>query len=540
MNEQTSSAETTPPCQRIYDYASLEDRWHDVYDRHCRSQSGASYSDFEVPKYLSAWNKRRNSDTSEGESTGSVLSLAELRRAALEGVNTLSGASASDEGEYRSMPLEGRFDLMPPLTRAERKQRQHVLSTPSSCQSTEVSLELSRSPEGPSTPVSRAMSPHSALFGHWATLSSLDPNKFPPAPRTQLLSLPSTPLQNDHSPPKPTPTRDVAITTDSPLSQPGYIGLPTPPLSDVTSKPPSFACQADMYFTSDQLSPSTLTTPSGISTTSDDILATNVEVLPPQSQHKLHASFNEVQHLLLRRSSYYNNRGRGSPGRDPTSTFIFPWETRPRHAPGRVFPGDGLPGTPGTVPFTSTAVPSTPERIPSGYLSGLPSPFHDIFCSAPNARDDLGGVGKNSSKLHPQIPPSPLAPSSVLLSESSRKYREAKSEGGGVEDEVGTKDQGDDQVQSPGESVELTTRRGVLCRSLGVHNDLGNLKGGGVQVESTSGNPPQDVSTTLRHLFLPIPGCHLLYSFTVEDASVTETHVLQSPSPWSMTSKALE
>jgi len=505
MNEQISSAESTPPCQRIYDYASLEDRWHDVYDRHCRSQSGASNSDFEVPKYLSAWDKRRSSDTSEGEPTGSVLSLAELHRAALEGVNslsTLSGTSPSDEGEYRSMPLEGRFDLMPPLTRAERKRQQQASSTPSS---TEASVELSQSPERPSTPISQAVFPCSTSFGRWATLSSPEPNKFPPAPRTQLLSLPSTPLQNDPTPPKPTPTRDVSITTNLPLS---HIG---PPLSkrhaatqSPANLPPSFTCQADAYFTSDQLSPSTLFTPSGTSTISDDISPTNVEVLPPQSQHKLAASFNplhEVQHLLLRRSSYYNNnRGRGSPGRDPLSvTPVFPWEARPRHAPGRVFPGDGLPGTPGTVPFTSTAVPSTPERIPSGYLSVLPSPFHDIFCNA-NARDDSGGVGKNSSKLRPHIPPSPLAPSSVLLSESSRKYREAKSEGGGVEDEVGMKDQRDDHVQSPGESVELTTRRGVLCRSIGVHNDTRDLKDGGVQVELISGNPSQEVSTTFTAL----------------------------------------
>ena len=130
MDDQTSS-----PYQRIYDYASLEDRWHDVYDRHCRSQSRASNPYFEVPKYLSAWDNQNSMDTSGGESTESLLGLEELRRAALEGMHSLDTPSdtlASDEGEYKTMPLEGRFDLMRPLTRAERKQRKQVPSIPSS------------------------------------------------------------------------------------------------------------------------------------------------------------------------------------------------------------------------------------------------------------------------------------------------------------------------------------------------------------------------------------------------------------------------
>ena len=62
MEDQTSS-----PYQHIYDYASLEDHWHDVYDRHCRLQSRASNPYFEVPKYLPAWDNQNSMDTSGGE-----------------------------------------------------------------------------------------------------------------------------------------------------------------------------------------------------------------------------------------------------------------------------------------------------------------------------------------------------------------------------------------------------------------------------------------------------------------------------------------
>ena len=130
MDDQMSSL-----YQHIYDYASLEDRWHDVYDRHCRSQSRAFNPYFEVPKYLSAWDNQNSMDTSGGESTGSLLGLEELRRAALEGMHSLDtplDTLASDEGEYKTIPLEGRFDLMRPLTRTERKQRKQVPSIPSS------------------------------------------------------------------------------------------------------------------------------------------------------------------------------------------------------------------------------------------------------------------------------------------------------------------------------------------------------------------------------------------------------------------------
>ncbi|KAL4063643.1 glycosyltransferase family 8 protein [Scleroderma yunnanense] len=487
MSEQTSSADTTPPYQRIYDYASLEDRWHDVYDRHYRSQSGVAKSDFQVPKCLSAWDERSNTDTSKRDSTGSIFSRNDLRHAALEGTNslgTLSSIGATGEGEFRNMPLEGRFDLIRPLTRAERKQREHALPTPSSSQSTKVSSVIpSQSLEEPSTPVNQAVSLPSVPSVQRTILSTPDPNKFPSAPRTQLLSLPPTPLHNDALSYQPTPTREIAIATDSP--QAGFVCLPTPPLlkQDAVTEPSSdyplsSSFQTDTYFANDLLGPSTPSTSSAISATFGDMLETSVKISPLRFQCKLDTSHNpstDVRHLLLRQSSYYNNsEEKGSSGPDRTQLKpIFPWEERPRRAPGRVFPSDDLP-SPGTVsvyPFTATTVSSTPERMASGYLSALSSPFRDIFHNPPNTWDDMAGVRKNPSKLRPPVPPSPLAQSSAPVSKRSEKLLEADSEGVNVGDEIDTKDEGDNCVQLPGESVELATRQGVLYRSIGVDID---------------------------------------------------------------------
>ena len=220
---------------------------------------------------------------------------------------------------------------------------------------------------------------------------------------------------------------------------------------------------------------------------------TTVKVIPPPFQRRRSASFSpfpEVEHSIPCRSPYYDlNRERGSPRSDlPSAVPIFPWETRPRHTPRRVFPGDGVP-TPGTPPFTST--------VPSGYLSALPSPFHDIFRSPTNA-GDTNVVRKKSSKFRLHIPPSPLAPSS-MMSEGLRKPRAAKGEAGGAEDEGSMKR--DTHVQSPGENIKPTRRASCRFVDIGVCNDLRNLKDKAVQVETASGNSvdsPQEVGTTLQ------------------------------------------
>ncbi|KAG7099585.1 hypothetical protein E1B28_001415 [Marasmius oreades] len=116
--------------QRAYDYNSLLDRWFAVYDKYYRNRVIVPDANFEVRRYLSAWSEQSGAkpdmaSSSSGESALSgTLGLEDLRRLAVEGMSSVNfgsmHANISGEGEYRSLPLDGRFDLMRlSLTREE-------------------------------------------------------------------------------------------------------------------------------------------------------------------------------------------------------------------------------------------------------------------------------------------------------------------------------------------------------------------------------------------------------------------------------------
>ena len=73
------------------------DRWYSVYDKHFRPADGQQK---DIQKY--------------DQSSSGVLSLDELKRLAIEGVSAsgIFGQPTSSEGSYRSLPLDGRVDLI--------------------------------------------------------------------------------------------------------------------------------------------------------------------------------------------------------------------------------------------------------------------------------------------------------------------------------------------------------------------------------------------------------------------------------------------
>ncbi|KAF7784074.1 CAZyme family GT8 [Agaricus bisporus var. burnettii] len=97
--------------QQAYDYDSLVDRWFAVYDKHYRSQPILPPS-FEVKHYPSVWD---SSSSTTRPTEEKQLDLEDLRKLAVEGVNATGFFNGKEgEGEYRTLPLEGRFDLMRP------------------------------------------------------------------------------------------------------------------------------------------------------------------------------------------------------------------------------------------------------------------------------------------------------------------------------------------------------------------------------------------------------------------------------------------
>ncbi|KAK7465365.1 glycogenin glucosyltransferase [Stygiomarasmius scandens] len=166
-----ASALPSEPQQQAYDYNSLLDKWFNVYDKHYRAQTIIPDTEFEVRKYVSAWDEQSGTGAELLASapaggplggTGS-LGLEDLRRLAVEGMSSTAFQphnTASGEGEYKSMPLEGRVHLMRP---------QPPPKEPEDEKSEAVSANSSRSRPSSHTP---------------------GPNEVPPSPHLEPVSLP--------------------------------------------------------------------------------------------------------------------------------------------------------------------------------------------------------------------------------------------------------------------------------------------------------------------------------------------------------------
>ncbi len=149
-----------------FGYGDLVDRWYAVYDKHHRFQEPEAPESVDVTKYESAWNVPQ-----VASKVPQVFSLEELRRIAVGGSGALNlqaspstpgestpapsrhkeppgqvpehSSPAPIEGEYHSLPLEGRFYLLAPQpssvsTPADAKLRSHVDEPPHSAISPSV------------------------------------------------------------------------------------------------------------------------------------------------------------------------------------------------------------------------------------------------------------------------------------------------------------------------------------------------------------------------------------------------------------------
>ncbi|KAF7436540.1 glycogenin glucosyltransferase [Pleurotus ostreatus] len=189
--------------QRAYDYNSLVDRWFAVYDRHYRVPQDAPEQNFDFFQTQSTWGMPAydsgmdthstfatdwSDDFSNAPAAGSIvafqstipaggaLGLEDLRRMAIEGTGAASFyPTVRGEGEYRSMPLEGRLDLMRPMPIVEDKPGSDVSAY--------------------STPMARSipLDQHE----HWSpprtsTFPTPGPNEYPPSPHLPPHSLPAS------------------------------------------------------------------------------------------------------------------------------------------------------------------------------------------------------------------------------------------------------------------------------------------------------------------------------------------------------------
>ncbi|EIW87045.1 glycosyltransferase family 8 protein [Coniophora puteana RWD-64-598 SS2] len=482
---QGSSGETAPPPSlQAYDYGSLVDRWYAVYDKHYRSQSHVPDTEVDVRRYVSAWDEQSGAGaeflSSVNIPVSGGLSLEELRRMAIHGMGSANvhvNYRGGGEGEYITLPLEGRIDLMRPV--------------PFSAHEWDSNDDLGITPKaGPHTPPSKTGGLYNSPF-RTETLPTPDPRDVPSAPQPQSLSLPSSPFGVM----TPSSAKDIPGGPQKSLFG-KHLRPNSPPLlawnpaveSPPKSSPLPSAFPAETYFPN-----AWDDSPTNEGQQQGSRASRSQKNKPTAAPLKPHELFNppppsEIPELLLRQGHYKNLVGSvhdsvtTANGPDPTKIKrVFPWEERPRYMPTRVFPGEeGPPSGSGFVrpPLGATAV--TPEK--SNRSEEPPSPLvgFQVTTQYGNAWDSVASIQKYASRL---ARPSPLAPAVDPSQGDHREWEEhseASSRDGDVEDEGDSEEEGKTVRQHSRTSSSMERKQ---YRSIGIQTDRTKHVSTGVQAK---------------------------------------------------------
>lgn len=427
QTEQPSPTSTV----RAYDYNSLVDRWYAAYDSHYRVQSLVPDSEFEVKKYISAWDEDSAASTElagSNVSIGGALGLEDLRRMAISGMSGIGGGSISGwegrggngEGEYWSMPLEGRVDLMRPRYEEEPGAKEGDERAQS-----KTPTQGHRNEDASARPY---------------TLPSLAPDEVTGTPSLGGHLLPPEPAppsqHHDHdSNLNVTPAHQSQDTQKHPeKQQQQQIHHHHAQERPRNSSPPLLSWNPSVE-------PPPNTTPSAQAFPSDTYFPNVWDQSHQRHQHP-HSQKNdsgppdppadtntwfhippppEIPQQLLQQGHYKNLWNGNSVAPTPDRSKIkqvFPWEGKLRHAPGRVFPGSDSP-PPGALFFElpkveeapPTPPPVSPERRQSP-TRGRPAPPSIGLpkMNYSNAWDTVPQITKYANRLaKPVQPSSPLA-----------------------------------------------------------------------------------------------------------------------------------
>ncbi|KAJ7751307.1 glycosyltransferase family 8 protein [Mycena maculata] len=464
---------------QAYDYNALVDRWFAVYDKYCRAQPAVSESEFEVKRYVSAWDDPTGTGAeliSGSMASGTALGLDDLRRVAVEGMQPdgTRSESRAGEGEYLRLPLEGRVDLMRPQKPEQEK---------------EEKVEKSQGwvdPDNLATP--RAGHTRSESPPRWETLPTPGPDEVPPSPRLPPVSLPPipTPTQASYArthheqPPSQPPQQhhdqhgqhhqdqhqqhqhqhqQHQQEAPRPASPPMLIwnaATDPPP----TTAPPASAFPTETYFPNIWDQPPSQQQhyrqgPAGPSPPPDS----SAFFQPPPPS--------EIPESLRRQGHYRQVTGEeeeGATGPSPDRSkvkHVFPWEEKPRQMPGRVFPSSDAPSP---SLFMSPGTPDSVAQSRSQQLSplgGLPATL-----TYGNAWDAVPSIQKYASRLvRPPPSPAPLAP--AFEGDRYRKGRswEDRTEASSMDGDDEDDGDDDDSLVPDKDSDRETTRSSMTVRS---------------------------------------------------------------------------
>lgn len=464
------------------------------------------------------------------------MSLQELRKLAIEGMRAPPPTfdDKSGEGQYQSMPLDGRVDLMRPrkVNVAEAPLHPEVPVHPGTPKEKKRPLpleNLSDSEDIPRTPVPPEIHLQPASPPRWQTLSTPAPHELPPSPRLKNISLPATPTSWPLSHDQPTVTLDRASpqphkSQERPQeSRPEHVH-PEHQQQERRPEPPPRPRSPPLLIWNPAVEPPPTTTPMPSAFPSDTYFPNVWDQTPTRQHDQPHQGTSptpdsvaffqappsaEIPEMLLRQGHYRNVTGEssaGSPSPDRTKVkTVFPWEEKPRHMPGRVFPLTDSP-TPSLFlspesQTSSSEVPTTPDRKgPAPVLSPLSGlPFTLTYT---NAWDTVPSIQKYASRLARPPPAHPLAPAFDEDGWDKRKSWDDKVEASSRDGDV--EDEGDESVDEAAlggslwdndtddEGTRVSQRRsrrgsslsGTKYRSFGVQTILPEMKSQGVQVDT--------------------------------------------------------
>ncbi|KAF5384986.1 hypothetical protein D9615_001307 [Tricholomella constricta] len=536
----SQSIPAADPHQQAFDYNSLVDQWYAVYDKHYRSQV-TRQPQFEMKRYESAWNERTKRPA-VSTPADDPLSLEELKRLAIEGMNAASHTPYDDEpedgkpseGVYQSLPLEGRVDLMRPTkdlqtTEDGPKTEEWPQGTNDGKEEMKMPqklLDLSHE-EDPHTPIAR----HTNLSDdspRWRTLPTPGPNEIPPSPHLQAIPLPPVTPSIEHETRSSFPAH---AEPESPSSRPS---LPKPrgPGQNQTALPssqnqptrseyqpehrqdPPRPHSPTMLLWNPAVEPPPTNTPLSSAFPSSTYFPNAWDSSPSKHQSRIVASESsttlfeplprpEIPEPLIRQGHYRDVTGEEQQGATPSPDrtkvkHVFPWEEKPRHLPGRVFPTADSPrpslflSPEGQTSQTSSSeVPTTPEMKTARSVPVL-SPLYGLPSSLayPNAWDNIPSIQKYASKLVRPAAPRTLAPAfdddnwDKRASSSWDDKADASSRDGDVEDEG--EDSADEQAagesllddDSEPESAKALQRRSRRGSSVSMTRTISEAKEG--------------------------------------------------------------
>ena len=205
----TTQQAASQPLQ-AYNYGSLVDRWYAVYDKHYRSQPVILQDAYASTRYDAAWDQESSTTTSGAPvvPVTSVLSLEDLRRIAIEGFSGVSRTfptpttAAAGDGNYISLPLEGRLDLMRPRPGPEKGRESDAGADGRQAPVVGAGDQLTfDNKTGSSTPEVRPISfyvsdfPHDRLTSDSAPYEPPYASHFGPEPGATISSISGSPLQ---------------------------------------------------------------------------------------------------------------------------------------------------------------------------------------------------------------------------------------------------------------------------------------------------------------------------------------------------------